>query len=698
MPTPNLSALQNIRLPSEIDGGLRKLNNSLPTLNDLKAKMDDLIQIPFEKMKSEVNSTLANYQFDQTVLPIPAQTELTYCQDSMDLTPIDTLSAKIHHAARVGVGILVILALLVIAFYMLWQWLEYRGLQKHVERTMIAFKSGQDEKESSLAILSEDQASLYKMMSFLQLSQHAFLASIFLPRAHRIGIRTTDGINRLRWWLAWITHPFPLAILAMGIVGLIGVLIQMAAIKVGENHLKGEIVTMLDDNAAQFQQAINDHLQTISKDFANRSNAIITDAQDELNDGLLKWVGVTTSTMNLTLNEFMDGIADVVNMTFANTPLFTPVQSFVDCVLGQKVVGIEKALKWIHNNAHVTFPLVNETMFMLSNSTVQEALQPAQNELSGKDDSQSDLLGSIADAYLTHLRKQRTMFLILIVFYFILFIIGTIFAIFHGKADIRSFCTSRSRGLSMSMKNNNITITNQQRSHFSTPSESDPVATIHQINEQNGNDSTFAYYNNNNRGHQSISKPLLPDVISLHSQRELTDERERYDRFIKSHAKVSGTSSNTRTIPSYPIEILTGSERSMNSSKIACTEQFERSKHGSVMAGIGYKGIPRILNEGEKGKNSSFHHHVFGEVLPYKKSTKLVQRSPTFPSDASPTYDTYVDSFNSIDVKGAIIFDGAKHNKFKTNFGVHDDLHFQDAPLRRQSKSSNPRSTSGVAF
>ncbi|MCO5565466.1 hypothetical protein L7F22_019139 [Adiantum nelumboides] len=699
VPLPSLNELQNIRLPSEIDGGLRKLNDSLPTLNDLKQKMDELIQIPFEKMKLEVNSTLAQYQFDRSVLPIPTQTQLSFCQDSLDLTPVDNLANKIHHAAKVGVGILVIFALLVITFYMIWQWIEYKSLQKHVQRTIIAFKSGHDEKDSSFAVMTEDQASLFKMMSFLQLSQHAFLASIFLPRAHRIGIRRTDGINRLRWWLAWISHPISMAILAMGIVGLIGVLIQIAAIKITTDHIKGETIAMLDDNAAQLQEAVNDHLSFISQDFAKRSNAIIQDAQNELNNGLLKWVGITTSTMNSTLNEFMDEIANVVNVTFANTPLFIPVQSFVGCVIGQKVNGIEKALTWIHDNAHVTFPLLNETMLILNNSTIQEAIQPVQNGFAGEENSQSGLLQSISEVYLTHLRKQRTMFLILILIYFILFIIGTILAIFHGKTtNVRSFCSPRSRGFSMSMTNRNI---DQERSHFSTPSELDQIVPQQQLATYHNNTTTT------NRGHQSISRPLLPDVVSLHSQRELNDERERYDRFIKSHSKSSGaSSSNIRTIPSYPIEILTNSEHnSINSSKIAISDKrkspiysFERTRHGSVLPGIGYRGFPRILSEEEKSINSSSSYKIFGEVLPYKKSSKFDQlRSPTFPSDSTATYDTYV---NSHDLKGgAIIFDGAKqNNKVKTTFGIHHDVHFQDVPLCRYSKSSDPGGTSGMAF
>lgn len=692
VPMPNLSALQNIQLPNEIDGGLRKLNNSLPTLNDLKEKIDDLIETPFEKMKSEVNSTLAKYQFDRSVLPVPNQTKLSYCQDSMDLTPIDKLAGSIHHAANVGVGILVLLAFLVIASYVTWQWFEYRSLRRHVDRSIIAFRAAHYG-DKAITPTDDHTNSQFKMMSFLQLSQHAFLGSILLPRIHWIGIRTTDGINRFRWWLAWISHPVSLALLAMGFTGLIGVLIQMAAIKLAENQIKGEALAMLDENAAKLQEAVNDHLQTISNDFARRSNAVILDAQSQLNDGLLDWVETTTSTMNSTLNEFMDGIANVVNVTFANTPLFTPVQSFIGCIIGQKVAGIEKALTWIHDNSHVTFPLVNDTMLMLSNSTVQEALQPAQNDFTSSDDSDPGLLQSIADAYLDHLRKQRTMFLVLLLIYFILLMIGTIFAIFHGRKGIRSKKNENAYDFMDEMNKH----ANINRNENPTPAEPRTAVPISQFNEQPDQQSTSFASIGINRGHQSISRPLLPDVVSLHSQREVMNERERYDKFIKSYAKAStASSSNVRTIPSYPIEILSGSEHSINSSKITCTDQrpsgrftFDQSrheKHGSVMAGVGYKGVPRILSEEEKSRTTSFHNF---------SAAKLTQRSPTFPSDSSATFDTYVNSISQ-DGKGAIIFDGNSHRP-RVTFGIHDDGIIQDAPLQRQTKGSESNGA-GVAF
>lgn len=51
------SALDHVQLPSVLQDSLVQLNGSLPTLADLKATMDTLIQTPFENLKREVNSS-----------------------------------------------------------------------------------------------------------------------------------------------------------------------------------------------------------------------------------------------------------------------------------------------------------------------------------------------------------------------------------------------------------------------------------------------------------------------------------------------------------------------------------------------------------------------------------------------------------------------------------------------------------------
>ncbi len=40
--TPSLSALDNVQLPSDFTSALQNLNNSLPTIADLKNKIEDM--------------------------------------------------------------------------------------------------------------------------------------------------------------------------------------------------------------------------------------------------------------------------------------------------------------------------------------------------------------------------------------------------------------------------------------------------------------------------------------------------------------------------------------------------------------------------------------------------------------------------------------------------------------------------------
>lgn len=85
-------------------------------------------------------------------------------------------------------------------------------------------------------------------------------------------------------------------------------------------------------------------MQNASYDFAYKSNALIVGAQNDLNNGMFSWVkcvtslpdghvtdsvltrtcvlfhSTTTSTMNETLNEFMDGIADALNVSVMHSP------------------------------------------------------------------------------------------------------------------------------------------------------------------------------------------------------------------------------------------------------------------------------------------------------------------------------------------------------------------------------------------
>lgn len=376
---------------------------------------------------------------------------------------------------------LILLAVLFLFFNVVREWYSWRCLQQHVASTRAAFiVSDGDEKQNYIL---KDRS----LMSLLQLSTHPLLAEWGLKMAMRVGIRSIDGKNRLRWWLAWISHPIAIVLLIMGLVGLLSVEVQLAAVDRIGHHYQDRFQNMADESASGVQVRIDAALQGMSTDYAKKSNVVLQLAQEDLNNHLFRWVNTTTSTMNNTLNEFMDGIATVINETFSNTPLFSPVQSFIDCIIGQKVKGIEDGLTWMQSNAHVTFPVVPNDILMVSSNATQEVMQPLTNSTLGSNGILADVIGS----YERSLEKERVMFIILLLLYLLLFLVGTLIA------------TTRSSQSLLHQSKHGDGMSGSQISPFDGF-----VSTADHRSASPGVAGS----------HRSISKPLHPDVVSLYQQ------------------------------------------------------------------------------------------------------------------------------------------------------------------------------------
>jgi hypothetical protein len=415
---------------------------------------------------------------------VPELQTLSYCNDTLDTSTLNDLAHDLKKIGQIGIGLLVLLAVVFVVFSLYQAWFGWRSLQKHVTSTREAYLLSSDTEEAQRGML--DNRSL---LSLLQLSTHPLLAEWGLKAAERAGIRSADGKTRVRWWLAWISHPVSITLLIMGVLGLLSTEIQIAAVKGVEHHYQGRFDNMLDNSVYGLEDKINSHLKNASYDFANKSNLIILQAQDDLNTDLFQWVNVTTSTMNNTLNEFMDGIATAINDTFANTPLYSSIGTFIDCIIGQKVAGIESALTWIQSNAHATFPTLPPDILMVSNDTLQTVIRPMQDTVSSSD----GILSNVVGTYLRALEKEKIMFLLLLLLYCLLFLVGSFIAVMSSErmshpSDARS--TSEEKHLDDACL---------------------PVQ------------DTTSYYQSTlpatRASHRSISKPLHPDVVSLYHQR-----------------------------------------------------------------------------------------------------------------------------------------------------------------------------------
>jgi hypothetical protein len=90
------------------------------------------------------------------------------------------------------------------------------------------------------------------------------------------------------------------------------------------------------------------------------------------------------------LNTFVDETTKVLNATFGGTPLYAPIQGVFDCLVGLKVQGIENGLTWVHDNAHINFP-------MLDNDTFSLGAIAKMTDGNGGDDLLSDPTGKASD-------------------------------------------------------------------------------------------------------------------------------------------------------------------------------------------------------------------------------------------------------------------------------------------------------------
>ncbi|SNX84910.1 related to PRM1 - Pheromone-regulated multispanning membrane protein [Melanopsichium pennsylvanicum] len=437
---PALTALDNVTLPHEIEDGLLKLNATLPTLQQLKDKMDALIETPFEAMKTEVNETLMGFTFNQSVFPLPEMRNVSFC-DRIDTTPIDHLGQAVKDVAHWSLVMLALVAVVVILVAICWEWWKWNREMKSIERTRMVWlaQTSQDQQHHPDGKEPDDVLQTRNLTQLLAISRHPLVSSFSLSFCNRVGIRTKRAQDRVSWFVSFVSHPAALACLFTGLLGLLSVMLQSFLLHRLTHSYTNDINTSLTHLSSEIVDMVNTHTQNASYEFSQSANAVILDVQTELNSHVFSWVNTTTFTMNSTLNEFLDGITDALTTTFGGTPFNAPLQTFVQCIVGQKVKGIEKALTWISDNAHVSFDLVSADVLMLKGQEGEMVLAPVREALagSGGDGDHGGIVGQVKSRYEKHLKQEKLMFLILVGVYLAILLIGMLVVVYAILADQR---------------------------------------------------------------------------------------------------------------------------------------------------------------------------------------------------------------------------------------------------------------------
>ena len=329
--------LNNLQLPANLDQGLTKLNNSIPTFQDVQNFTDNLIRLPFEELKKVLNASI-NFNFNRSLLPVPQKEQLNFCSGKNDISDFfDDLVDIANLARRVFIAVLVLLAILVcipMAYQEIRRW---NTMKKRSE--LVADNS-------------------FDPMDVMYIASRPYTATAGIKAAAPFGSTRKQILTR--WVIAYATTAPALLVLSLGITGLLSCLCQYALLKALVRE-----VPALAEEVGQFADLVVGKLDNASAAWANGTNDAIMDVNNDINHKVFGWVNVTTGAINNTLNMFINDTIDVLNHTFGGTVLYGPVTGIFECLVGLKVASFQKGLDWVSDNANVEFPTIPNNTFSL---------------------------------------------------------------------------------------------------------------------------------------------------------------------------------------------------------------------------------------------------------------------------------------------------------------------------------------------
>ncbi|KIW72726.1 hypothetical protein PV04_00902 [Phialophora macrospora] len=415
--TSEMNALKNLKLPGNLDADLKKLNGSIPTFDQVKNFTENIIRLPFEEVKQLMNEYVGNYTFNRSLFPVPQKEQLSFCSDNNGINDFfDGMVDLAALARRVFIGVLLTLAILVM---IPMAWREIKRYRKMQERCQLVNSDAQDPMDA-VYLVSRPYTS----------SAGVKLSKTFESQRKR---------DLIRWVVAYATSDAALFVLALAIAGLFSCACQAILL-----HSLEKQVPDLTNQVGAFSDKVVASLNNASEQWAITTNAAIEATNKDINQNMLGWVNTSTTAINDTLVAFVDQTTKVLNTTFGGTILYDPIMEVLNCLVLLKIQGIEKGLTWVHDNAHIDFPLLsNDTFSTGAVASLADSSNPSDSFLASPGDAASDKISSAVARFINQLEDAiRTEAIIstviLLVWIFVVFLgIARALMLWYGRDKVR---------------------------------------------------------------------------------------------------------------------------------------------------------------------------------------------------------------------------------------------------------------------
>ena len=329
--------LTEFKLPGDLDQGLSKLNNSIPTFDEVQNFIDDIIRLPFEEVKKLINGSL-HFNFNRSMLPVPQKKKLNFCSENNEISNFfDNMANLTNDARKVFIAILVILAIGICIPMAYREIRRYRVMQDRAQ--LVTDKS-------------------FDPLDVVYINSRPYTATAGIKIASAFG--STRKQVLVRWIIAYATSTPALVVLSLGFTGLFSCLCQYALLRAIEKK-----APELAHEVGEFADKVVGSLNTASAAWANDTNAAVVFVNDGVNHDVFGWVNTTTGAVNKTLDAFVEKTIGVLNDTFGKTILHEPMLDLFNCLIGLKIAAVQKGLTWVSDHAKVDFPRLPNDTFSL---------------------------------------------------------------------------------------------------------------------------------------------------------------------------------------------------------------------------------------------------------------------------------------------------------------------------------------------
>ncbi|CAG8255113.1 unnamed protein product [Penicillium salamii] len=385
-PTPidlnsSISKLENMALPSSVNSTVEKLDSLvLPNFKEIQNFTKTIFQTPFQEVKDLVNKSLGTYSFDRSALPVPAKTQLTFCNDNSGINDFFSgVTSLVLTARKIFMAVLIVAAILV-CIPIAWQ--EVRRWRSMKERSQLVRKEAHDP------------------MDVVYIVSRPYTAAAGIKAASHFSNSRRQIL--VRWAIAYATSLPALFVLALALAALFSCLCQYILL-----HSIKKTVPALSSEVGEFADKVVGALEKASTDWATDANKAIINLDTDLNKNVFGWVNTSTHAINETLNFFIYNTSSALNETFKGTILQEPVYELYECLIGLKAESLQKGLNWVSEHAHISLPTLPNDTFSAgaSDSIDDKSSNPSDSFLADAGDETSNKITEVVISVINKLQE-----------------------------------------------------------------------------------------------------------------------------------------------------------------------------------------------------------------------------------------------------------------------------------------------------